>query len=126
MSSLTPTFSFEPLPFYVPIEIKLHILRFCDLSTLVKVARVSLAFLELSSPLLYRDVRIQGVYRLQRLFCKRIDPQPRVTPFLSLSRIEAFHFIVLPYDRYFDHIDNMDRVSSPDFLVVRCLTITDD
>lgn len=147
-----PTFSFEPLPFHVPTEIKRHILKFCDRSTLAKTARVSLAFLELSFPLLYRNVlgQISGLYRLQRFFCERvsslfvlksfrvvflslivrlshqINPQPTVTPFLSLSQIDTFHFTVLPDDRYFLYMDDTSRIPSLGCLPIRHLTITDD
>jgi len=61
-----------PLP-YLPLEVKNHILRFCSPSTLAKTAQVSLAFLELSSPILYEDVHIYGFKALKLLFSKRVS-----------------------------------------------------
>ena len=54
-----------------PTEIYNEILKFCDPSSLAKVARVPLAFLELSSPLLYRDVKLFGLEKMAKLFCGR-------------------------------------------------------
>ena len=54
-----------------PIEIYNEILKFCDPSTLAALARVSLAFLELSSPLLYRNVELVGTRNMAKLFCGR-------------------------------------------------------
>jgi len=61
---------FPTLPF-VPTEIKGHILSFCDQSTLAKTSSLSIAFLQLSSPLLYEDVVIHGVRNIHKLFCER-------------------------------------------------------
>ena len=43
------------LPF-IPTEVKKEILKFCNQSTLARTPSLSLAFLELSSPLLYRHI----------------------------------------------------------------------
>jgi hypothetical protein len=51
----------------LPLEVKGHILGFCDVPTLAVTSRVSLAFLELSGPLLYRDVVIRGCDQLDLL-----------------------------------------------------------
>ena len=55
MSSPTST----PLPF-LPTEVKKQILKFCDQPTLAKTSGLSLAFLQLSSPLLYRHIVFEG------------------------------------------------------------------
>ena len=47
--------------------------RFCDPSTLAKISRVSLAFLELSSPILYQDNEIVGHRKIEQLFSKRVS-----------------------------------------------------
>lgn len=62
----------KPLP-TLPIELKREILGFCDPSTLAKTSLVSLALLELSSPLLYRDVTIVGLKALEKLLCDRVS-----------------------------------------------------
>lgn len=51
-----------------PIEIYNEVLKHCDPSTLARASRVSLAFLELSSPLLYRDVKLVGFEQMVELF----------------------------------------------------------
>ena len=65
------TRALSPFTKHFPIEIHNEILKFCDPSTLAKVGRVSLAFLELSSPLLYRDVELVGMDKMAELFCDR-------------------------------------------------------
>lgn len=47
------------------------ILRCCSLATLTNTSRASLAFLQLSSPLLYRAVVVEGPTQLELLFCDR-------------------------------------------------------
>ncbi|KAL7415671.1 hypothetical protein BDY24DRAFT_381853, partial [Mrakia frigida] len=47
------------LPF-LPTEVKKEILKFCDQPTLAKTSTLSLAFLQLSSPLLYRHITFEG------------------------------------------------------------------
>ena len=68
-----------------PTEIYNEILKFCDPSTLAKAARVSLAFLELSSPLLYRDVQVDGIEKMAKLFCGRVVSRrlPLFSPFAA-------------------------------------------
>ncbi|KAL7415667.1 hypothetical protein BDY24DRAFT_381836, partial [Mrakia frigida] len=53
------TSSASPFPF-LPIEVKKEILKFCDQPTLAKTSTLSLAFLQLSSPLLYRHITFEG------------------------------------------------------------------
>ncbi|KAL7416871.1 hypothetical protein BDY24DRAFT_438690 [Mrakia frigida] len=115
--------SSSPLPL-LPLEIKNHILRFCDPSTLAKTARVSLAFLELSSPILYEDVHIHGFEHLKLLFCSRSDPPPlQIDPFLSLSQIRDLSVYTLPKDlslatSFEDHFP-LDRIPSNTSLLLR-------
>ncbi|KAL7417180.1 hypothetical protein BDY24DRAFT_438281 [Mrakia frigida] len=74
---------------YIPLELKHHILRFCDPSTLANASRVSLAFLQLSSPILYEDIEIVGLKNVEKFFCSR-DPSldhPHLHPHLSLFLI---------------------------------------
>jgi hypothetical protein len=61
-----------PLPF-LPLEVKHHILRFCDPSTLAVTSRVSLAFLELSIPILHDDIHIDGFEQAEQLLCSRVS-----------------------------------------------------
>ncbi|KAL7417230.1 hypothetical protein BDY24DRAFT_377149 [Mrakia frigida] len=69
---LTQLASLPPLP----LELKHHILRFCDPSTLANTSRVSLAFLHLSSPILYQDIEIVGLKNVEKLFCSRVSSFP--------------------------------------------------
>ncbi|KAL7416912.1 hypothetical protein BDY24DRAFT_378682 [Mrakia frigida] len=66
-----------------PIEIYHEGLKHCDPSTLARASRVSLAFLELSSPLLYRDVKLVVFEQMAELFCDRESSQPLVELHLS-------------------------------------------
>ena len=67
MSSIQP-----PLPF-LPLEVKKHILRYCDQGTLAVTSRVSLAFLEMSIPILHDEIIIDGFEVLEELFCSRVS-----------------------------------------------------
>ncbi|KAL7416862.1 hypothetical protein BDY24DRAFT_205686 [Mrakia frigida] len=112
-----------PFPL-LPLEIKNHILRFCDPSTLAKTARVSLAFLELSSPILYEDVHIHGFEHLKLLFCSRSRPLSLPTaPFLSLSQIRDLSFCSLLEDvsptTPSDYHLPLDRIPSKTSLLLR-------
>ena len=51
----------------IPLDVVRHILSFCHVPTLAVTSRASLAFLELSSPFLYRDITIEGEERLNML-----------------------------------------------------------
>ena len=75
----------SPLPF-LPPEMKQHILRFCDPSTLAKASRVSLAFLELSSPILYQEIELIGLGKLEKLFCPK-SRQPFFVSSLVRERV---------------------------------------
>ncbi|KAL7411494.1 hypothetical protein BDY24DRAFT_132363 [Mrakia frigida] len=119
---------------HLPTEIKGHILSFCDQSTLAKTASLSLAFLHLSSPLLYEDVVLYGVRNLHKLFCSREDPsfQSHLHPYLALTQIKQFTFFVedgdVPLYPTFPPLDpiqlNQDRLSSTFLpLSLRSLTI---
>ena len=66
MSSYTST-----LP-SLPVELKAHILGYCDQTTLAMTSRASFAFLELSTPLLYEDINIQGPERLLQLISSQV------------------------------------------------------
>ena len=68
MSSKPP----RPLP-HLPLEVKGHILRFCDPSTLAVTSRVSLAFLELSIPILHDDIHVRGLETTEKLLCSRVS-----------------------------------------------------
>ena len=68
--SQTAQISPRPLP-SLPTDLKREILSFCDPSTLAKASLVSLAFLEMSSPFLYRDVTIDGWRDVIKLICSR-------------------------------------------------------
>lgn len=57
----------------LPVEMQHHILGFCDRATLAVTSRVSLAFLELSAPLLYADIELIGLHRVEELFCHRVS-----------------------------------------------------
>ena len=61
-----------PLP-SLPLEVEGHILRFCDPATLAVTSRVSLAFLELSIPILHDHIHIIGIENMERLFCSRVS-----------------------------------------------------
>ncbi|KAL7412340.1 hypothetical protein BDY24DRAFT_103362 [Mrakia frigida] len=96
---LSPSPSYLP---YLPTELKALILHFSDSQTLARAARSSLAFLHLSSPLLYQDVVVEGAEQLHRLFCsrrpfpsqpKRITCSPRLEAYLALSQINTLTFI---------------------------------
>jgi hypothetical protein len=58
----------------LPIELRQLILRFCDVPTLVATSLVSLAFLELSTPILYQDIELIGLQRVEQLFCHSVSP----------------------------------------------------
>jgi hypothetical protein len=51
----------------LPTETHEHILSFCDQQTLGRACLVSLAFLELASPHLHRDITIHGFLHLDKL-----------------------------------------------------------
>lgn len=63
------TRSLSPFLKKFPPESTNRNLKFCDPSKLANTSRVSLAFLELSSPLLYRDIKLVGLRQVQKLFC---------------------------------------------------------
>jgi len=67
----------SPLP-SLPIEIKKEILKFCDPPTLAKTSSLSLAFLQLSSPLLYRHVTIKGPRQLKMMLSLVVSLTPYV------------------------------------------------
>ncbi|KAL7417224.1 hypothetical protein BDY24DRAFT_377137 [Mrakia frigida] len=95
--SLQDTPLSRPLP-PLPLELKHHILRFCDPSTLANTSRVSLAFLHLSSPILYQDIEIVGLKNVEKLFCSR-DPSldhPHLHPHLSLFLIRNITIVATP------------------------------
>ncbi|KAL7417211.1 hypothetical protein BDY24DRAFT_411962 [Mrakia frigida] len=94
MSSLVPSIGSRRLPIF-PLELKHHVLRFCDPSTLSKTSRLSLAFLQLSPPLLYRDIELVGLDKAELLFCSR-DPgvsQPQLHPYLSIQHVHTFTIV---------------------------------
>lgn len=55
----------------LPTELKKAILRFCDPPTLATTSLVNLAFLELSSPLLYQEATVEGWDSLRMMLCRR-------------------------------------------------------
>jgi hypothetical protein len=59
----------------LPLEVHEHILRFCDPPTLSRTSRVSLAFLELSIPLLRGEIHIEGLEKMEKLLCSRVSGQ---------------------------------------------------
>ena len=61
----------QPFP-AIPLEIKGAILSFCDAATLANASSVSLAFLQLASPLLYDDINIELGEQTEKLFCARV------------------------------------------------------
>jgi hypothetical protein len=67
----------SPLP-DLPLEVHGHILRFCDPSTLAVTSRVSLAFLDFSGPLLYRDIVITGRDQLEMLIRSEVSTAIRL------------------------------------------------
>ncbi|KAL7416749.1 hypothetical protein BDY24DRAFT_438579 [Mrakia frigida] len=100
----------------LPTELKREILRFCDPSTLAKTSLVSLAFLQLSSPILYHDIELVGAQSALKLFCDR-DPllhQPHLEPYLSLHQLQSFTFIN-DKPNYLDYgsIFHKARIASP-------------
>lgn len=60
-------------PSRLPTEVKAAILAFADQATLASCCSVSLELLELAGPLLYRSVRIDGIDRLEKLFCSTVS-----------------------------------------------------
>ena len=64
--------SSQPVP-SIPTELRRSILSFCDPSTLAKVSRASVAFAELATPFLYRNVVLKGPEALESFFCKRLS-----------------------------------------------------
>ncbi|KAL7409187.1 hypothetical protein BDY24DRAFT_419080 [Mrakia frigida] len=84
----------SPLPLHpfpaIPTEIETHILSLCDQATLAKCSTLSLAFLQLSSPLLYEDVVLYGIESIRKLLCARPDPsyQSHLYPYLALTQIK--------------------------------------
>lgn len=60
-------------PPVVPLEIKAHILSFCNPSTLAAACRVSFAFLGLASPHLYQHVELDTCEQLELLFCDSVS-----------------------------------------------------
>ncbi|KAL7409635.1 hypothetical protein BDY24DRAFT_402497, partial [Mrakia frigida] len=97
MSSLLPRSSSLPssLPLpSLPIELNRSILSFVDTQTIGRCCRVSLAFLEIASELLYRDVEVEGIERLKDMFCTRDgNSSPTINAALSLHRIRTFTFL---------------------------------
>ncbi|KAL7410144.1 hypothetical protein BDY24DRAFT_418262 [Mrakia frigida] len=106
------SFIFKPRP-SLPLELQHEILRQCDPSTLAQTSRVSLAFLDLSSPLLYRDIAIVGLEGLQRLLVPRNEPaQPHLSPYLDLTSISSFTFHFVPGDDSVHPSLSLTRLSS--------------
>lgn len=66
----------------LPMELKRAILRYCDAGTLAVTSRVSLAFLEISSPLLYTDIQVAWD-RLPALFSHRVSISLAKTKFAT-------------------------------------------
>ena len=62
----------------LPTEMKQLILRFCTPATLAVASRVSAAFLVLSAPLLYADIELVGLDKVEQLFCHRERPSVRL------------------------------------------------
>jgi hypothetical protein len=57
----------------LPLEIKGEILSFADTDTLARACSVSLAFLELAAPLLYRDITFVGPMGLTKFLTLRVS-----------------------------------------------------
>ena len=74
----------------LPVELHDAILALADTQTLARCCSVSMAFLELASPLLYQHVHIDGVTVLGQPFCDRVSPPSRsVLLLLSSSRADG-------------------------------------
>ncbi|KAL7415621.1 hypothetical protein BDY24DRAFT_413206 [Mrakia frigida] len=81
------------LPF-LPIEVKKEILKFCDQPTLAKTSGLSLTFLQLSSPLLYRHIVFEGPEGLTKfltLVAKKRHPE--LEPWLNLSLVHSVTYV---------------------------------
>jgi len=73
---LDSTHPANPIPAHLlrlPLEVHHEILKFCNLSTLSQTSRVSLAFLQLSGPLLYRDIFVRGVKSLEKIKRSKVN-----------------------------------------------------
>ena len=57
----------------LPIEMKRAILSFCDAPTLAKASLVSVSFLELASPFLYKNIVIYGLQHFEKLFYEEVS-----------------------------------------------------
>ncbi|KAL7415806.1 hypothetical protein BDY24DRAFT_439660 [Mrakia frigida] len=74
----------------LPIELKKEILKFCDQPTLAKTSGLSLAFLQLSSPLLYRHITFEGSEGLVKFVSLVAEKRhPELEPWLDLSLIHS-------------------------------------
>ena len=72
---------------HLPAETYSHILSFCEPDVLADASRVSLAFLELAGPILYRHVTITGLNQLDKLFHREASAIPVFLPCVpSLTR----------------------------------------
>lgn len=56
-----------------PMEILREVLLAADTSTLAACSQVSLAFLQMTAPMLLTNVHIHGLAGLEHLFCKRVS-----------------------------------------------------
>ncbi|KAL7415358.1 hypothetical protein BDY24DRAFT_413499 [Mrakia frigida] len=119
----------------LPIEIKANILRFCDQATLAKTSGLSLAFLELSSPLLRQDIHVVGLEGLRRLLCERDgQAQPHLSPHLDLPLVSRLTFVWDVYDKddetqydlrpfSFDRLSSSSQILQPAQILVEDLAI---
>ncbi|KAL7415715.1 hypothetical protein BDY24DRAFT_267761 [Mrakia frigida] len=98
------TSSSSPLPF-LPTEVKKEILKFCDQPTLAKTSGLSLEFLQLSSPLLYRHIVFKGPEGLSKFFTLVAEKRhPELEPWLDLSLVHSVTYIDVersPFNRLF-------------------------
>ncbi|KAL7415876.1 hypothetical protein BDY24DRAFT_439124 [Mrakia frigida] len=109
---LATSSSSPPLP-DLPLEIEHQILKFCDASTLATTGLVSLAWLELSAPLLHENITIQGYDHLAQLCASRLPSQhnTHLSSLLDLDRrpIQSFTFFALDSDQDVPRAFSLDR-----------------
>ncbi|KAL7413380.1 hypothetical protein BDY24DRAFT_67034 [Mrakia frigida] len=86
----------------LPIEMKRAILSFCDAPTLAQACLVSLSFLELATPFLYRDVVLHGLKHFEKLFYeeKPTSSAPHLDHLFSLSQLRSFTFLGIRNDAF--------------------------
>ncbi|KAL7415633.1 hypothetical protein BDY24DRAFT_381734 [Mrakia frigida] len=109
MPSVLPS----PLPF-LPVEVKKEILRFCDQPTLAKTSGLSLTFLQLSSPLLYRHIVFEGPEGLTKFLTLVAEKRhPEFETWLDLSLVHSITYVDVKGDPFNSYNEEDERSILP-------------